>query len=159
MAFIISTALRHLCAVLVDASWWIEFELSLSMISSFGTGDAFSKLALEKWTALGNEDHYDDDGDDGDNYGIKDNDDVFISSWLDPQAHLSVLFPFLGYCTMCSAHHLAKTFFRRVQTVNWSHLNDLVLEPLPTGAWNRNVWLLWKWFGGNVGWAMLWASR
>lgn len=51
------------------------------MISSFGTGDAFSKLALEKWTALGNEDHYDDDGDDGDNYGIKDNDDVFISSW------------------------------------------------------------------------------
>lgn len=50
---------------------------------------------------------------------------------------------------MCSAHHLAKTFFRRVQTVNWSHLNDLVLEPLPTGAWNRNVWLLWKWFGGK----------
>ena len=50
---------------------------------------------------------------------------------------------------MCSAHHLAKTFFRRVQTVNWSHLNDLVLEPLPTGAWNRKVWLLWKWFGGK----------
>ena len=50
------------------------------MISSFGTGDAFSKLALEKWTALGNEDNYDDDDDDGDNYGNKDNDDVFISS-------------------------------------------------------------------------------
>ena len=48
------------------------------MISSFGTGDAFSKLALEKWTALGNEDNYDDDDDD--NYGNKNNDDVFISS-------------------------------------------------------------------------------
>ena len=63
--------------------WTHRDELNLnrlSMISSFGTGDAFSKLALEKWTALGNEDHYDDDGDDGDNYGIKDNDDVFISS-------------------------------------------------------------------------------
>ena len=54
------------------------------MIFSFGTGDAFSKLALEKWTALGNEDNEDDDDDDGDddgdNYGNKDNDDVFISS-------------------------------------------------------------------------------
>ena len=44
------------------------------MIFSFGTGDAFSKLALEKWTALGTEDN--DDDDDGD----KDNDDYFISS-------------------------------------------------------------------------------
>ena len=76
---------------------------------------------------------------------------------------------------MCSAHHLAKTFFRRLHhTVNWSHLNDLVLEPLPTGAWNTKVWSLWKWFGGmlvgqcsgqadniwqyfGLGWAMLWA--
>ena len=47
------------------------------MIFSFGTGDAFSKLALEKWTALGTEDNDDDDGDDD---GDKDNDDDFISS-------------------------------------------------------------------------------
>ena len=46
------------------------------MIFSFGTGDAFSKLALEKWTALGTEDNDDDGDDDGD----KDNDDDFISS-------------------------------------------------------------------------------
>ena len=50
------------------------------MIFSFGTGDAFSKLALEKWTALGTEDNDDDDGDDGDDDGDKDNDDDFISS-------------------------------------------------------------------------------
>ena len=37
------------------------------MIFSFGTGDAFSKLALEKWTALGTEDNDDDDGDDDGN--------------------------------------------------------------------------------------------
>ena len=36
------------------------------MIFSFGTGDAFSKLALEKWTALGTEDNDDDGDDDGD---------------------------------------------------------------------------------------------
>ena len=47
------------------------------MIFSFGTGDAFSKLALEKWTALGTEDNDDDDGDDD---GGKENDDDFISS-------------------------------------------------------------------------------
>ena len=47
------------------------------MIFSFGTGDAFSKLALEKWTALGTEDNDDDDSDDD---GDKDNDDDFISS-------------------------------------------------------------------------------
>ena len=47
------------------------------MIFSFGTGDAFSKLALEKWTALGTEDNDDDDSDDD---GDKDNDDYFISS-------------------------------------------------------------------------------
>ena len=47
------------------------------MIFSFGTGDAFSKLALEKWTALGTEDNDDDDGDDD---GDKDDDDDFISS-------------------------------------------------------------------------------
>ena len=47
------------------------------MIFSFGTGDAFSKLALEKWTALGTEDNDDDDSDDD---GDKDNDDDSISS-------------------------------------------------------------------------------
>ena len=51
------------------------------MIFSFGTGDAFSKLALEKWTALGNEENDDDDDDDSDDDGDKDDDDDFISSW------------------------------------------------------------------------------
>ena len=50
------------------------------MIFSFGTGDAFSKLALEKWTALGNEENDDDDDDDSDDDGDKDDDDDFISS-------------------------------------------------------------------------------
>ena len=74
------------------------------MISSFGTGDAFSKLALEKWTALGNEDHYDDDGDDGDNYGIKD--------CASPNSHKH-FFPYMGSCASiwdnvrhhCHPHH------------------------------------------------------